>query len=93
MMQTPMSTTAISRAISTDSGTMKYMELCTQGSPPRASYRIDEVANMLGVSRGTVYAEVRAGRLRTMKIRECTIVLAKELDRYIQEKQKAAPRT
>lgn len=85
MMQPPMATTAISRAISTDSGTTKYMELCAQGSPPRASYRIDEVANMLGVSRGTVYAEVRAGRLRTVKIRMCTIVLAADLDRYLQK--------
>jgi len=84
-MQTPMYTSAISRATSTDSGTIKYMELITQGSPPRASYRIDEVAKMLGVSRGTVYAEVRAGRLRTVKIRMCTIVLAEDLDRYLRK--------
>jgi excisionase family DNA binding protein len=89
MMLTLMSSTAISRMTFADNGTTEYMELIAQGSPPMASYRIDEVAKMLGVSRGTVYAEVRAGRLRTVKIRECTIVLAEELDRYIQAKQKA----
>ena len=41
----------------------------------RSAYRIDEVAELLGVSKSTVYRAVAAGQLRAIKLSKNTYVI------------------
>jgi excisionase family DNA binding protein len=58
--------------------------------PVRWAYRIDEVAELLGVSRSFIYLEIQAGRLRRIKLGGCTIILAEDLRRYLGTKTASA---
>jgi len=49
-------------------------------SLPRRTFRIAEVAAMLGVPRSTVYDMHRTGRLKTVKLGSVVLVRAEDLD-------------
>lgn len=54
---------------------------------PRVAYSVAQVAKLLSVSRGTVYAEINAGRLRAHQIRTVTRVSAEALTDYVAERE------
>ncbi len=51
----------------------------------RKAYSLDEVATVIGVCRETIYAWVRAGRLKARKFGRKTIVLASDLDDVLEK--------
>ena len=51
---------------------------------PRAAYGVHEVAEMLGVSVGFVRKEVYGGRLKGKKFGTRTLILAEDLQNYLQ---------
>lgn len=56
------------------------------GAPPphdQAAYRPTQAAQRLGISRSTLYEELRTGRLRGRKIGNATVITADEIDRYL----------
>lgn len=64
--------------------------LAPQGDPetartlPRETYRIAEVAKMLGVSRSTVYEFIQEGRLPAHRMTErMTVVRRRDLDAFL----------
>ncbi len=51
--------------------------------PPRLAYRPQEAANMLGVSRSTIYQMVAEGRLVSRKLGAATVIPYVELQRLL----------
>lgn len=49
----------------------------------RRAYPLDEVAELFGVSVKTVRREIRDGKLSARRIRGAVVVLAPEVDRYL----------
>jgi hypothetical protein len=49
----------------------------------RVAHSISEVAQAIGASRGTIYAELRAGRLTGRKLRARTVVTDDDLRAYL----------
>jgi excisionase family DNA binding protein len=47
------------------------------------AYGLDEVSELIGLGRSTLYLEVRAGRLRLAKVGKTSIVLAEDLAEFI----------
>jgi len=47
------------------------------------AYGLDELTELLGLGRSTLYLEVRAGRLRLSKVGRRSIVLADDLAAYL----------
>ena len=52
------------------------------GLPPLAS-SVDDVAQRLGVSRGKIYAAIRAGRLRAVAWERRTLILEDDLTAFL----------
>lgn len=51
---------------------------------PRITYRVDEVASLLGIGRTTVYALLADGQLRRIKIGSATLIPASDVDALLQ---------
>jgi excisionase family DNA binding protein len=49
----------------------------------RASFSIEEVCKITGLSRATVYKSIAAGELKTRKLGRRTLVLAPELANWL----------
>jgi len=49
----------------------------------RIAYTVDEVVELLGVGRTTLYEAIKAGDLQTKKLGRRTLILAEELDRWV----------
>lgn len=60
-------------------------------NPRKLAYNIDQAAEAVGVSRRTIYSEVKAGHLWTFKAAGRTLILADVLRGYV-ERQAAASR-
>lgn len=52
---------------------------------PRLAYRIDEAAELAGISRDTIYRLIAAGKLKTVKIGRCRVVTAKVLNAMLEK--------
>jgi excisionase family DNA binding protein len=52
-------------------------------SPKKVAYRIKEVTELVGLSRSAVYSAIRAKELRAVKRASTTLVLAKDLRRWM----------
>ena len=57
---------------------------------PRTAYSLDEVAQSLGLSRSTLYSEMAAGRLQTVKLGRRRLVPARELERLVRPEESTA---
>lgn len=51
----------------------------------KLTYRPEEAAEALGVSRTTIYKEIQAGRVRTFKYGAATLIRRSELERLIDQ--------
>ncbi len=51
--------------------------------PSRLTYRIDEAAGILGVSRATIYRLVRLGEIRLLRILGRSLIEARELTAFL----------
>ena len=49
----------------------------------RRLYRVPEVAELLGCGRTTVYAQIKAGLLKSVHIAGCARIAQEDLDAYI----------
>jgi hypothetical protein len=54
--------------------------------PPRLAVSLPDAAQSLGVSVGLLYKEMRAGRIRAVKIADRTLIPVSELVRLIGDK-------
>ena len=50
---------------------------------PKLAYGLDEVTQLLGLGRSTVYLEIRTGRLPVTKVGRISIIMADDLAGYI----------
>ena len=50
----------------------------------KLAFRIDEASSASGIGRTTLYAEMKEGRLRACKVGQRTLILRKELERYLE---------
>jgi excisionase family DNA binding protein len=57
----------------------------------RLAYSVAGAAEALGVSRGTLYGDIRAGRVRTFKWGGRTLIRADELERAVDLASGRAP--
>ena len=55
------------------------------GSQIKLAYRISEAAEATGVSRSTLYKEIKAGRLKKTRLAGRTVILAGELQKFVGE--------
>ena len=53
------------------------------GHPPKLAYRIDAFAEATGISRSTVYAEIRSGRLRAKRRGAHILITAEDAAAYL----------
>jgi excisionase family DNA binding protein len=53
--------------------------------PPKMAYRVKEVRNLLGISNTTFYNMVREGDLKVVKMGKMTLVLAKDLNEWLEK--------
>ena len=51
--------------------------------PARLAYSIDEVAQITGLSRDLLYAQMRTGRLRYLKVGRRRIITRQHLDAFL----------
>lgn len=51
----------------------------------KLTYRPEEAAEALGVSRTTIYKEIQAGKIRTFKYGAATLIRRAELERLIDQ--------
>jgi excisionase family DNA binding protein len=51
--------------------------------PSRLAYRIDDLAEALGVSRTKLYSEIAAGKLRAVKLGSRTLVTTRDANDYL----------
>ena len=49
----------------------------------KSLFTIDELTELTGLSRSTLYREIKSGRLFSLKIRGCRRVTQDALDRYL----------
>jgi excisionase family DNA binding protein len=61
------------------------MHKLTDTNSARLALPIPEAAAAAGVSRGTLYNEIKSGRLKPTKIRRRTVILHAELLRWLSE--------
>lgn len=61
------------------------------GAIRQAALRAQDAAAYLGVSTRTVYALLKRGELRFVKVGGCTVVPVRELDRFLSEGLGAKP--
>ncbi len=52
-------------------------------APAKLAYSIDEAGTQISCGRSTVYAEIKAGRLRACKLRNRTVILAEDLRAFL----------
>lgn len=65
------------------------MEAAAVPAAPDRLLSIDETASMLGLGRSALYAEIAAGRLRTLRIGRRRLVSAGAISQYIAERAAA----
>lgn len=53
--------------------------------PDRLAYRPQEAADVMGVSRQTIYRAMERGELRGRKLGRSTVILAKDLEQWATE--------
>lgn len=56
----------------------------------RVSFSVNEVAEMVGVCRRTIYNEIENARLKSYKVGARRLVSRKALDEWLQEREKEA---
>jgi excisionase family DNA binding protein len=54
----------------------------------RKAYRIAEVADILGLSKGTVRGLIAQGQIRSVKVGRSVLILAGDLDAYVERLRK-----
>jgi hypothetical protein len=69
-------------------GSARSDEAGCELSAPRA-YRIPEVCKIIGLGRTSVYAAIKSGGLVARKWNRCTIVLAEDLEKFLNNLPKA----
>lgn len=52
---------------------------------PRLAYSVDEAADMIGISRRSIYELLRSGQLRSVKIGARRLVRRSDLDTFLEE--------
>lgn len=52
-------------------------------TPPKLSYRIAEFSQATGICRSSLYEEIAAGRLRTVKFGRSTLVMADDATAFL----------
>ena len=62
--------------------TERHMQSHTRNSPP-VSYRVNDAANALGISRRTIYRLIDGGKLRSTKIGRATLIPAGDVHALI----------
>ena len=55
----------------------------TEAAPAKMAYSIDEAGAQISCGRSTLYAEIKAGRLRACKLRNRTVILAEDLHAFL----------
>jgi excisionase family DNA binding protein len=60
-------------------------EIAKPEIPPKMAYRVKEVRNLLGISNSTFYNMVRQGDLKVVKMGKMTLVLAKDLNEWLEK--------
>ncbi len=58
-----------------------HVEQPTSSTPKKMAYRIDEACYVLGIGRTSLYALVKSGRLKLIKIAGRSLVPGSELER------------
>lgn len=56
----------------------------------KATWNVDEVADILGVAKLTIYAEIERGKLKPMQIGSRFIVTRPDLEEYIGKERTAS---
>ena len=51
----------------------------------RLAYRIDEAAELAGLSRRTIYELITTGKLKTVKVRRCRLIPAASLNTLLEK--------
>src|SRR5262245_27152446 len=59
--------------------------------PPRRAYKINELKRVGGPSHDKAYREIKAGRLRAVKLGRHTVILADDFDTYLASLPVIAP--
>lgn len=54
----------------------------------KAAYNVESAAQLLSIGRTTLYACMKAGQLRKTKIGRKTLILAKDIDAFVELLQK-----
>jgi excisionase family DNA binding protein len=66
------------RASQSEEGSMNF------NSGPKAAYAIADICEQLSLGRTTVFAEIKKGNLKIVKVGRRSLVTAEELARYMQ---------
>lgn len=61
----------------------------THASPAKAAYSIAELCQIIGLGKTTVYSEISAGRIKTLKAGRRTLVPATEVAAFLERLAKA----
>jgi len=81
---TTIRTFAYSRALLHKTDEVRRMAIQTDGNGmERRAFKISEAAAMFGVHRATLEKAIRDGEIKTVKIRDCVLIPAKEIDRLL----------
>lgn len=60
------------------------------GFAPRLAYRVEEFVAVSGIGRTTLYAEIKAGRLKARKIGKRTLITAEAAKAFLDSLPEAA---
>lgn len=58
--------------------------------PDKLAYRIDEAASAVGLGRTSIYDEIKAGRLKAVKVAGRRLILKADLEAYLRSHLEAA---
>lgn len=56
----------------------------------KLAYRVDEAVRASGLGRTTIYGEIKAGRLKAMKVAGRRLILKADLEAYLRQYSEAA---
>ena len=62
----------------------------TETMPAKMAHSVDELCEQAPWGRSTIFAEIKAGRLRARKLRGRTIILDEDLRTYLRNLRSAA---
>lgn len=61
-------------------------------TPQKRLYRVDEAAHLLGLGRTTLFAELKSGRLRSLKVGRSRLIPAECIDEFVELLKREAER-